>query len=232
MEGGFGPRVIFELPGGIPVTETVTTTWIIMLALTIFAWGASKSFEKIPKGFQNVVELLVDGIYKLTAQTMGEDKLVFAPYIGTLLLYLGCANLSGLFGFRPPTADLNTTLAVALMTFVMIHFFGVKSKGIGGYLKGFLEPMPALLPINIIGEVATPISLSFRLFGNIVGGLIIMNLLYGALAGLTAKFGLGIPVLQVGVPAILHIYFDVFAGALQAFIFSMLTMVFVAMAMD
>ncbi|MFZ5968889.1 MAG: F0F1 ATP synthase subunit A [Bacillota bacterium] len=232
MEGGFGPRVIFELPGGIPITETVTTTWIIMAVLTIFALIATRKFESVPKGLQNVVELLVDGVHKLTAQTMGEDKIAFAPYIGTLLMYLVCANLAGLFGFRPPTADVNTTLALALMTFVMIHFSGMKRKGVGTYLKGFLEPFPVMLPLNVIGELATPISLSFRLFGNIVGGLIIMNLLYGALATLSMKLGIGVPVLQTGIPAVLHIYFDVFAGVLQSFIFSMLTMVFVSIAMD
>lgn len=232
MEGGFGPRVIFELPGGIPVTETVTTTWIIMAVLTIFALVATRRFDKVPKGLQNVIELLVDMVYKLTAQTMGEDKKAFAPYIGTLMMYLICANLAGLFGFRPPTADVNTTMALALLTFFMIHFFGMKRKGVGTYLKGFLQPFPVMLPLNIIGELATPISLSFRLFGNIVGGLIIMNLLYGALGGLSTNLGISIPVLQTGIPAVLHLYFDVFAGVLQSFIFAMLTMVFVSGAMD
>ena len=232
MGGGFGPRVIFELPGGIPVTETVTTTWIIMAVLILLAYIGTRRFEKVPRGVQSVVEVLVDAIYKLTAQTMGEDKRNFAPYIGTIMIYLVFANLAGLFGFRPPTADVNTTLALALMTFFMIHFFGMKRKGVGNYLKGFLQPFPALLPLNILGELATPISLSFRLFGNIVGGLIIMNLLYGALASFSVKLGIGIPVLQAGVPAVLHLYFDVFAGVLQSFIFSMLTMVFVSMAMD
>ncbi|MBB6216339.1 F-type H+-transporting ATPase subunit a [Anaerosolibacter carboniphilus] len=232
MEGGFGPRVIFELPGGIPVTETVTTTWIIMAVLTIFAFVATRRFDKVPKGLQNVIELLVDMVYKLTAQTMGEDKKAFAPYIGTLMMYLICANLAGLFGFRPPTADVNTTMALALLTFFMIHFFGMKRKGVGTYLKGFLQPFPVMLPLNIIGELATPISLSFRLFGNIVGGLIIMNLLYGALAGLSTNLGIAIPVFQTGIPAVLHLYFDVFAGVLQSFIFAMLTMVFVSGAMD
>ncbi len=114
----------------------------------------------------------------------------------------------------------------------MTHGFGIKSKGTGTYLKGFLEPFPALLPLNIIGELANPISLGFRLFGNIIGGLIIMNLLYGALAGLSGYLGIPLPIFQAGIPAVLHIYFDLFAGLLQSFIFTMLTMVFVSMAMD
>jgi len=232
MEGGFGPRVVFTLPGNIPVTETVTVTWFIMLVLTIFSYFATRNLKKVPTKFQSVVEVLVQSIYKLTKQTMGDNKVGFAPYMGTLLIFLAIANIAGLFGLRPPTADVNTTLGLAIVTFFMIHTFGMKTKGVGTYLKGFLEPFPALLPLNIIGELATPVSLGFRLFGNIVGGLIIMNLLYGALAGLSGMLGLPIPVFQAGVPAVLHIYFDLFAGVLQSFIFTMLTMVFVAMAMD
>ncbi|TCO78795.1 F0F1 ATP synthase subunit A [Marinisporobacter balticus] len=233
MEGGFGPEIIFTIPGtDIPVTETVTNTWIIMAILILFSFLATRKFAHKPKGLQNFVELLVDGIYKFTAQTMGEDKVAFAPYIGTLMIYLIFANLAGLFAIRPPTADLNTTMGLALITFFMIHFFAIKRKGVGTYLKGFLDPFPALLVINIIGELATPISLSFRLFGNIVGGLIIMNLLYGGLAALSGSIGLPIPILQAAIPAPLHIYFDVFAGVLQSFIFAMLTMVFVSIAMD
>lgn len=232
MEGGFGPHIVFTLPGGIQVTETVTVTWFIMLVLAVFSYFATRNFDKVPKKFQNFIETLVESIYNLTRQTMGEDKMAFAPYMGTLLIFLGIANIAGLFGLRPPTADANTTLGLAFVTFIMIHFFGMKSKGVGGYLKGFLEPFPALLPLNLIGELATPISLGFRLFGNIVGGLIIMNLLYGALGALSAKLGIGIPVFMAAIPAPLHIYFDLFAGILQSFIFTMLTMVFVAMAMD
>jgi F-type H+-transporting ATPase subunit a len=229
---GFGPRIVFYLPGGIPVTETVTVTWFIMLVLAVFSYFATRNFDKVPKKFQNFVEVLVESIYNLTKQTMGEDKLGFAPYMGTLLIFLAIANIAGLFGLRPPTADANTTLGLATITFVMIHFFGMKSKGVGGYLKGFLEPFPALLPLNIIGELATPVSLGFRLFGNIVGGMIIMSLLYGALGSLSNAIGINIPVFMTAIPVPLHIYFDLFAGILQSFIFTMLTMVFVAMAMD
>lgn len=232
MEGGFGPRVVFTLPGGIPVTETVTVTWFIMIVLAIFSYFATKKLERVPNKLQSTVELLVESIYNLTKQTMGADKIGFAPYMGTLLIFLAIANIAGLFGLRPPTADVNTTLGLAIVTFFMIHIFGMKSKGVGTYLKGFLDPFPALLPLNIIGELATPISLGFRLFGNIVGGLIIMNLLYGALGALSGNLGIPLPIFQAGVPAVLHIYFDLFAGVLQSFIFTMLTMVFVAMAMD
>jgi F-type H+-transporting ATPase subunit a len=232
VEGGFGPIIVFEV-FGIPITQTVTTTWFIMAVLVIFSIVATRKLDKIPTGVQNAVEILVDAINGLTRQTMGDSNAGFAPYIGTLLLYLAVANISGLFGMRPPTADVNTTMALALMTFVMIHFFGAKVKGPFKYLKGFLEPFALLLPLNIMGELATPISLSFRLFGNIVGGVIIMDLLYGALGGLSTKLmGISIPIFQIGIPALLHVYFDLFAGVLQSFIFAMLTMVFISIATE
>jgi len=229
---GFGARVIFELPGGIQITETVTTTWIIMIVLIVFSIIATRKLERIPKGTQNVLEMAVEVLYGFTEQTMGKNKRGFAPYMGTILIFILIANLSGLLGFRPPTADVNTTIGLALITFFMIHFFGMKSKGVGPYLKGFLEPIPFLLPLNIIGELATPISLSFRLFGNIVGGVIIMSLLYNGLGALSAKLGINIPVFATAIPVPFHFYFDLFAGILQSFIFTMLTMVFVSNAMD
>ncbi|MDP3386767.1 MAG: F0F1 ATP synthase subunit A [Eubacteriales bacterium] len=243
MESGFGPKIVWdsgwkvpglEFLGNFQITETVTVTWLIMIGLIVFSMLSTRKLEKIPKKLQLVLEILVGSINNLTAQTMGEDKKSFAPYMGTILLFLAIANLSGLIGLRPPTADVNTTIGLAMMTFTLIHFNGVRKKGIGRYLKEFTEPFIPMLPLNIIGELATPISLGFRLFGNIIGGLIIMNLIYSALAGLsTALFGpSALPIFQAGLPAVLHVYFDLFAGVLQSFIFTMLTMVYISMKMD
>ncbi len=235
---GFGPRIAFTLRGlpfvgDIPVSETVTVTWMIIVLLFIFSIVATRNMKKEAKGLQLVVEQIVSVINNLTKQNMGERNYMWAPYVGTLLFLIGISNIIGLLGFRPPTADLNTTMCLSITTFVLTQFFGVKSKGIGNYGKGFLQPMPFLLPLNIIGELANPVSLGFRLFGNISAGVIIMSLLYGALGSFTeALFGLAVPLLQVGVPAVLHIYFDLFAGLLQSFIFTMLTMVFISGAME
>lgn len=220
-----GPEIIWVIPfgeRGIPITQTVVTTWFIMLVLFGLAIFLTRKLKVRPEKRQVVAEIIVDGIYNLTETTMGKKFKNFAPYIGTILLLVGVSNISGLFGLRPPTADLNTTLGLALITFVLIHTTGIRAKGFVGYMKGFLEPMPFLLPINLMGEIATPISLSFRLFGNILGGLIIMTLLYQALGW----FAL------IPAPAILHMYFDLFAGLLQSFIFGMLTMVFISLASD
>lgn len=229
---GFGPRVVFYL-GNIAVTETVTVTWFIMFVLFAFSVTVTRNMKKEASGMQLVVEQIVGIVNNLTKQNMGEKNAAFAPYVGTLLFLIGISNIIGLFGFRPPTADLNTTMCLSITTFVLTQFFGMKSKGLGGYGKGFLEPMPLLLPLNIIGELANPVSLGFRLFGNITAGVIIMTLLYGALGAFTnSLLGLTVPILQAGVPAVLHIYFDLFAGLLQSFIFTMLTMVFISGAME
>lgn len=235
---GFGPRIAFtihDVPGlgDIPVTETVTVTWLILAMIFIFSIVATRNMKKEAKGLQVIVEALVKTINNLTKQTMGEHNAAFAPFVGTLLLFIGISNIIGLFGLRPPTADLNTTLCLSITTFVLTQFFGLKSKGLLNYSKGFLQPMPLLLPLNIIGELANPVSLAFRLFGNITAGVIIMTLLYSALGGFTNMlFGLTVPLLQAGIPAVLHIYFDLFAGLLQSFIFSMLSMVFISGAME
>ena len=232
---GFGPKIIYTFPdtvpllGGFRITEILTVMWTITAILIVLALLIPKDLKKVPGKLQTVLELFVDAIYSFTASTMGEDKIKFAPYVGTLIIFIFISNIAGIFAVRPPTADLNTTLSLALMTFFLVHFNGIRSKGLGAYLKGFFEPFPLLSPINIIGEFATPISLSFRLFGNLIGGMIIVSMLYSALAGIT---GDGIPFLQLGIPIVFHIYFDLFSGLLQTFIFAMLSMIFISGAME
>ena len=173
----FGAQLYFKLfeVNGQPVylTQTIVSTWLIMLGLILVAVilrVKMRKFKEVPETkLQTTVEMIVDMINNFTISSMGPAGKKFAGYYGPLLIYIAVCNLSGLIGIRPPTADFATTLAFALITFFMIHGFGIKSKGVG-YFKGFLEPFPLLLPINIIGELATPVSLSFRLFGNILGG--------------------------------------------------------------
>jgi ATP synthase F0 subcomplex A subunit len=209
---------------GLPLTETLVNTWIVMAMILVVCFLLTRNMKKIPGKAQVIAETIVTVMDNLVAQTMGKDKMGFAPYMLALIMFLAFSNTSGIYGLRSPTADLNCTVALALMTFFMTQFFGLKSKGLGGYLKGYLEPMPFLLPINIIGELANPVSLSFRLFGNMLGGLIIMSLLYSALTGFMF--------FAVAIPIPFHFYFDIFSGLLQSFIFTMLTMVFISMAMD
>ncbi len=221
----FGPKVMFEI-FGIPITETVTTTWAIMAILILLSFFATRnlknlSVKDIPDRKRGFAELVVEGSIWLVESSMGRDKIKFTPYMGTLALYLLLANLTGLVGLRQPTADLNTTLGLAILSFIAIHYYGAKTKGVFRYLKGFAEPIPFLAPLNLISEITTPISMAFRLFGNMVAGFIIMALVY--------QF---VPVALAFLPVPAHLFFDLFAGVIQTFIFLMLTMTFITIAME
>lgn len=205
----------------IGITETIRNTWIligVVFFISLLVSVAVRKYKEIPSGIQNFVEAVVEMFTNFVKSTMGDHNVGFAPFYMGLFVFLLLCNFCGLFALRPPTADLATTFAMGLTAFFMIQGFAIAKQGIVTYVKGFFEPVAVLFPINIIGEFATPISLSFRLFGNILGGTIIMALVY-SLPWLLAK---------IGIPAALHIYFDVFAGALQAFIFTLLSMTFVS----
>ena len=220
--------------GGIPVTETVVNGWLVVAVITIISFILGRNLSvKNPSKRQIVAEKLVLTLSKLIEDTMGKHNMFFLPYIGALFTYSILSSLSGLTGLRAPTGDLNTTLGFALAAFFLIQFYNIKNKGIIGWLKGFTEPVVFITPLNIVSEIANPISMAFRHFGNIASGIVITTLIYGALAALSSTL-LGwipvigqIPFLQAGIPAVLSIYFDVFTSFLQAYIISMLTMVYV-----
>lgn len=221
------PGIKFTMLGKeIYIHDSVVNSWVIVLLLSILAIVVNRkiknaNIEEKPSGLLLIMEIFVETIESLVKTTMGATRIGFAPFIGTLAIYLACANLFGLLGLTPPTSDYNVTLALAIITTVLIHFYGVKTNGIGKYLKGFFEPIPLLFPINVLGEIATPISLSFRLFGNILSGVIIMALVYSGLNSISM-------LITPFVAPVLHAYFDLFAGLIQTFIFIMLTMVNIA----
>ena len=168
---------------------------------------------------------------------MGKKFSHFTPFVATLFTLSMLSNLSSLLGAFSPTTDLSTELAWALVVFVLITYHKIKAGGVGGYFKGFAEPIFVLTPFNIISEIATPISMAFRHFGNVASGSVITTLVYAALAALShivlgwlPGFLGNIPLFQLGIPAILSIYFDLFSGCLQAYIFTMLTMMYIAAA--
>ncbi len=232
-----GPKIMFTIPlfGGIAVTETVTNSWLLIVVVFILCKFLTSNLQKIPKGKQVLAEKYVTMITGLVKETMGEKKLHYAPYIGTLMIFSALGSLMSLTGLRPVTGDLNTTVAWAVVTFVLIQMTKIKANGFLGYLKSFADPFPVMLPINIVSELATPVSLSFRHFGNIAAGSVITSLLYTALAALTNIIFRGfitVPIFQLGIPAVLSIYFDLFTGFMQAFIFSMLTMAFISNAAE
>lgn len=202
------------------ITTTHVCTAIIVLAIMILAVAARRSVLKNkdnPTKFSAAVEIAIGALLGFVNGAMGKSGKKYINYVGTLFIFVFLSNISGLFGLRPPTADYGTTLCIALVSFVMIQYASIRYQKFGAF-KALFEPIFLFFPINVISEFATPVSLSLRLFGNILAGTVMMALYYGML-----------PVIfQIGIPSALHIYFDLFSGAIQAYVFCMLTMTFVA----
>lgn len=224
------------------VTQTTITLFIVTILLGILAFALTRKIEKRPGKAQVLVEKLVTMVYNMVEDTMGKHNLKFAPYIGTIFASSIIGSIIGLTGFlRSSTADLSVTMAWALVTTGMVWYNNIKYFGLKSWLKGFTEPIFIMTPMNIISEIASPLSLAFRHFGNVAGGSVLTGLIYNALANLSVtvfgliKGGVGevlkqIPIFQAGIPAVLSIYFDLFSGFVQAFVFCLLTMVYVSAA--
>lgn len=278
-----GPKIYFTLPffGGIPITQTAVSSFVVMVCLCVAGILLGRNLQKRPSRRQVLVEKGVSALYGMVEDTMGKHNSYWTPYIGALFLSSICGSYIGMTGiFRSATADLSTTVTWALMTSFLCWGCSIRANGFLGWLKGFTEPIVVMTPMNLVSEIAQPISMAFRHFGNIAGGGVLTSLLYSALAtasaavlGLVGKsvvvlavvlvlgaallasglrgkklarkiFGVvfvvtgalallglsGVPYLEVGVPGILSLYFDVFSGGVQALVFSLLTMVYVGNA--
>lgn len=234
-----GPKIYFEIPilGGIKITQTTVSLLVVTILLITLSYFLTRKLTKRPGRAQVVVEKLVTMLYNLVEDTMGKHNLKFAPYIGTLFL---CSIFGTLIGmtqlFRSTTADLSVTLAWALVTTGLVWYHNIKNFGFLAWLKGFTEPIVVMTPMNIVSEIAQPISMAFRHFGNVAGGSVLTALIYAALAALSnllfswlpeAIATVMPPIFQAGIPAFLSIYFDLFSGFVQALVFSLLTMVYV-----
>lgn len=283
-----GPFIYFEIPifGGIPITQTTISSLVITVLLCVACVLLGKGLKKRPDGKQVLVEKGIGMMHGMVIDTMGKHNAHWTPFIIVLFLSSICGSLIGMTGFlRSTTADLSTTLTWSIMVSVLIWYNNIKHNGFVGWLKGFTEPVVVMTPMNIISEIAQPVSMAFRHFGNVAGGGVITSILYTALATLSAlilnliassgvavaivlfavgvglfilgmkkqKLGLKIlsivfavlgilgamqaqgilsdvPIFQFGIPAVLSIYFDVFSGFVQALVFSLLSMVYIASA--
>lgn len=244
-----GPKVYwtielpFEVPllgGKIEINETMVMSWVVMLIITGLCIILTRNLkvEKISKR-QAVAEWLVELIDKFVLGNMGEKFGKYIPFVAALFATSVFSNLISLLGVRSPTTDLNTEAAWAIVVFIMITKQKIKANGFGGYLKGYTEPIAVMTPFNVLSELATPIGMACRHFGNILSGLVINSLIYAALAvASSAVFGFlpgilaEIPFFSIGVPAILSVYFDWFSGIMQAFIFCMLTTKYISNAAE
>ena len=281
-----GAYKYFTIPifGGIDITQTTVSSLIVTILLCTAFIYLGKNLKKRPDGKQVLVEKGVLILHNMVVDTMGEHNAHWLPFIGAIFLSSICGSLIGLTGFlRSSTADLSCTLTWAIMVSVIIWYNNIKNNGFVGWLKGFTEPIVVMTPMNIISEIAQPVSMAFRHFGNVAGGGVITSIIYTAFAlvsdlviGAIAScgwlmcvilmalaaglfllgmkkskllfkilaavffalglFGLlqhlkiltGVPILSLGIPAVLSVYFDLFSGFVQALVFSLLTMVYVA----
>ena len=202
------------------ITTTHICLLIILLALIGLAFVVNrvmKRAEEVPTGVQNVAELIVELLDNMVKSGMGKSAYKFMNYIGTVFIFILVCNLSSLVGLRPPTADFGVTLPLGILTFVLIHYNKFKHQKVSGVIKGLCDPWPIWAPINIIGDLAVPISLSLRLFANVLSGTVMLALVYALLS-----------VIAIGWPAVLHVYFDIFSGAIQTYVFCMLTMTYIS----
>ena len=241
-----GAPIYFTIPilGGIPITATLVVTWIVMLVLTLLSIWLTRGLKvrDISKK-QAVAEKIVLTAEKFVRENMGERWMNWVPFVSTIFALSLFSSLASLVGLWSPTADVSTTLAWGIVVFVIITAIKLKTNGLGGYLKGFCDPIFLMAPFNVLGEVFTPISMAFRHFGNIVSGSVISTLLYAALVvanhalfgwlpGVMGEFLAGVPFLTVGIPAVISLYFDWFGSFMQAFIFCMLTMMYISTAAE
>ena len=281
-----GAFIYFEIPilGGIPITQTTVSFLLVTILLCWASVYLGKGLKKRPDGKQVLVEKGVMMLHNMVVETMGAHNAHWMPFIGTIFLSSICGTLIGLTGFlRSATADISCVMVWAVMVSVIIWYNNIKNNGFLGWLKGFTEPIVVMTPMNIVSEIAQPLSMAFRHFGNVAGGGVITTIIYAALSaasagvlnliarsgwlmgtaliaaavilfvlfkrngkkvalvfsvicGVIGLFGLlqglgilsGVPILSYGIPAVLSCYFDLFSGFVQAYVFSLLTMVYIA----
>lgn len=284
-----GAYIHFTIPlfGGINITQTTVSSLIVTVLLCWACVYLGKNLKKRPDGKQVLVEKGVMMLQNMVVETMGEHNVQWTPFIGTIFLSSICGSFIGLTGFfRSTTADLSCTIVWALMVSVIIWYHNIKNNGFLGWLKGFTEPIVVMTPMNIISEIAQPVSMAFRHFGNVAGGGVITSLIYaslslasaavlnliaasgwivgiillavgagpiflwkkngkklplvfGIISAVLGLFGLlqatgilsGVPILAFGIPAVLSCYFDLFSGFVQAYVFTLLTMVYISAAL-
>lgn len=201
------------------ITTTTIGMWIVSLIILLVAVLANRTLKRatdVPGAFQNALEYAYDMLADMTNGILGGNAKKFINYIGTIFLFILLSNLSGLLGLRAPTADYGVTFLLGMFTFFIVNYQGIKNRGVRHFTSLF-EPTPILFPINLIGELANPLSISLRLFANLLSGVIIMGLWYGMM-----------PIFaNIGIPAALHVYCDLFSGCIQTYVFCMLTMVYI-----
>lgn len=209
-------KTVFTIPifGGLDISESTVITWFIIAFVAVLCIILVRNLSiESPSKKQQVLELAVGGLYNIFDGLLGKAGKRYIPYLMSVLIYLGISNVIGILGVKPPTKDMNVTAALALMSIILIEYAGIHAKGGRGFIKSFAQPMAIMTPINILEVFIRPLSLCMRLFGNILGGFVVMELI------------------KYFVPAIIPIpfsfYFDIFDGLIQAYVFVFLTSLFI-----
>lgn len=209
-------KTVFTIPifGGLDISESTVITWFIIALVAILCIALVRNLSvESPSKKQQVLELAVGGLYNIFDGLLGKAGKRYIPYLMSVLIYLGISNVIGILGIKPPTKDMNVTAALALMSIILIEYAGIHAKGGRGFIKSFAQPMAIMTPINLLEVFIRPLSLCMRLFGNILGGFVVMELI------------------KYFVPAIIPIpfsfYFDIFDGLIQAYVFVFLTSLFI-----
>lgn len=209
----------------LQLSESIIVQWIVIIALGILFFFLGRNLKVVTRSRKQMVAEYIVGFFRnMVRDTMGPKYERYTAYIGALFCFSILSSLMGLFGLRSPTSDLSVVGTWALITFVLTLRNKLKTGGIKGYLKGFIEPLPFMLPFNIIGDIANPVSQALRHFANILAGSVIGGLIYYALGQVAGGLA------SIGVPAVLSLYFDIFSAFIQAYIFCTLTMAYVSMA--
>lgn len=210
----------FTIPifSGIPVPDSCVVTWIIMAVLVILSIIFTRGLKKVPSGKQCLIEICITSLNNFFLGILGEKGKKYLPILETLIIYIGFSNIIGIFGFVPPTKDINVTAALAGIAIILIQVTAIIENGGIGWLKGFTKPMAIMLPINLLELITRPLSLCMRLFGNVLGAFVIMELIK-----------LCVP---VGLPVVFSLYFDIFDGCIQAYVFVFLTSLFMSESME
>ena len=233
-----GAMIYFTIPmplQDLPITEAQVNSLAVMIAILGLCLYLTHGITVMPHSKRQLAaEWIVEKATALVEDNMGKRFLGFAPFVAAIMALSAFASLSSLLGLFPPTSDMNIVAGWAILVFILITHYKLKG-GLLPYVKGFFEPVPIFAPFNIIGELATPVSMSFRHYGNVLSGVVIATLVSYALQGVSKALlgwlpgALGqFPFLQIGIPAVLSLYFDIFSGCMQAFIFAMLTMLYIA----
>ncbi len=209
-------KTVFTIPvlGGLEIKESIVVTWIIMAVLILLSIFLTRNMkiDHISKR-QAVAELIVTKLTGIVEGMIGEKGKAFVPYLTTVLVYIGFSNIIGLFGFKSPTKDLNVTIALAVMSIVIVEAAGIYYLGVKKWLHKFTEPIAIVTPINILEVFTRPLSLCMRLFGNVLGSFVIMELIK--------------MIVPVFLPTVFSLYFDIFDGLLQAYVFVFLTSLYI-----